>query len=171
MNKIKHKLENQEDRAEFEKAVREHRKMRKKAKKAKKDKKKKEKRKFRDNKDKVSTEDVADKDEENKKQEHDEDDTKHEETDKKKDDEIDTDRVSPSSMDKLRKMHDKIKKSQPGADDYKPEPIVKSASKPASDLDGPETEKKSFEEPLIPKATKKANSDEDDVRRAKEIIE
>ena len=64
MKKIKSKIENQEDRSEFENAVREHRKLRKKAKKAKKDKKKKEKRQFRDNKDKKSTEDVTEPEEE-----------------------------------------------------------------------------------------------------------
>ena len=62
IEKLRTKIENQEDRTEFEDAVRTHKKMRKKAKKAKKDKKKKEKelkKKYRDAEDKLPSTTVA----------------------------------------------------------------------------------------------------------------
>jgi hypothetical protein len=56
MSKLKEKIDNPEERTEFEKAVKNHRKIRRKARK---DKKKKEKRKYRDAKEKLPTSAIA----------------------------------------------------------------------------------------------------------------
>lgn len=70
MSKLKEKIDNPEERTEFEKAVKNHRKIRRKARK---DKKKKEKRKYRDAKEKLPTSAIASDEEHDHPQHHDRD--------------------------------------------------------------------------------------------------
>lgn len=173
MNKLKSKIENQEDRIEFEKAVKDHRKMRKKAKK---DKKKKEKRKYRDNKDKMSSESVS-KDEDHgddaSPMQHDDDHVKPVHPDDNDHPEADTE--TASSMDKLKKIHDKIRKSQPSpsVDDApmvrKPQRKLKN-KKPLKSVTPPEVTG-SEPEPAAPKPVSNNSTDDDSIKRAKEIIQ
>lgn len=89
-------------------------------------------------------------------------------------------------MDKLRKIHDKIKKSQPGAspeegESEMPKPKQLKSKKPNPSADGaepaaPSESKPTTEEPQpltppVPESMKKYTpADEDDIKRAKEII-